>query len=49
LADALAPARHADATGWDGVYIANHFMGDGGGGPFPLTAVRWMPWIWSVP
>ena len=26
-ADALALARHADATGWDGVYIADHFMG----------------------
>lgn len=23
--------RHADATGWDGVYLADHFMGDGGG------------------
>jgi alkanesulfonate monooxygenase SsuD/methylene tetrahydromethanopterin reductase-like flavin-dependent oxidoreductase (luciferase family) len=28
-ADALALARHADATGWDGVYSADHFMGDG--------------------
>ncbi len=27
-ADALAQARHADATGWDGVYIADHSMGD---------------------
>jgi alkanesulfonate monooxygenase SsuD/methylene tetrahydromethanopterin reductase-like flavin-dependent oxidoreductase (luciferase family) len=22
-------ARHAEATGWDGVYVADHFMGDG--------------------
>lgn len=29
--DVLAVARHADATGWDGVYVADHFMGDGGG------------------
>jgi alkanesulfonate monooxygenase SsuD/methylene tetrahydromethanopterin reductase-like flavin-dependent oxidoreductase (luciferase family) len=36
-ADALALARHADATGWDGVYIADHFMGDGGG-PLPPWA-----------
>lgn len=29
--DLLAVARHADATGWDGVYVSDHFMGDGGG------------------
>jgi F420-dependent oxidoreductase-like protein len=23
--------RHAEATGWDGVYVADHFMGDDGG------------------
>jgi F420-dependent oxidoreductase-like protein len=28
-ADVLAVAEHADATGWDGVWIADHFMGDG--------------------
>jgi alkanesulfonate monooxygenase SsuD/methylene tetrahydromethanopterin reductase-like flavin-dependent oxidoreductase (luciferase family) len=28
--DVLDAASHADATGWDGVYIADHFMGDGG-------------------
>ena len=27
----LEVARHAEATGWDGVYVADHFMGDGGG------------------
>lgn len=30
-ADVLEVARHADATGWDGVYVADHFMGDDGG------------------
>jgi F420-dependent oxidoreductase-like protein len=29
-ADLLAVARHADATGWDGVYVSDHFMGNGG-------------------
>lgn len=28
--DVLAVARHAEATGWDGVYVADHFMGSGG-------------------
>lgn len=27
-ADTLEVARHADATGWHGVYFADHFMGD---------------------
>jgi alkanesulfonate monooxygenase SsuD/methylene tetrahydromethanopterin reductase-like flavin-dependent oxidoreductase (luciferase family) len=27
----VATARHADATGWDGVWVADHFMGDGAG------------------
>jgi alkanesulfonate monooxygenase SsuD/methylene tetrahydromethanopterin reductase-like flavin-dependent oxidoreductase (luciferase family) len=38
-ADALAVARHAEATGWDGVYVADHFMGDGntaGGAVTPM-------------
>jgi F420-dependent oxidoreductase-like protein len=30
-ADVLAVVRHAEATGWDGAYVADHFMGDGGG------------------
>jgi F420-dependent oxidoreductase-like protein len=30
--DVLAVTRHAEATGWDGVYVADHFMGDAGGG-----------------
>ncbi|MCD9624769.1 LLM class flavin-dependent oxidoreductase [Rhabdothermincola salaria] len=25
----LETAAHADVTGWDGVYVADHFMGDG--------------------
>src|SRR5688572_19479490 len=33
-ADVLAAARHAEATGWDGVWIADHFMGNAGG-PMP--------------
>ncbi len=28
-ADVLEVTRHAEATGWDGVYIADHFMGSG--------------------
>ena len=28
--DALAAVAHADRTGWDGAYVADHFMGDGG-------------------
>jgi F420-dependent oxidoreductase-like protein len=30
-ADVAAAVEHAEATGWDGVYVADHFMGDGGG------------------
>lgn len=30
-ADVLAVTQHAEATGWDGVYVADHFMGDAGG------------------
>ena len=33
-ADVLATARHAEATGWDGVWVADHFMGNAPG-PFP--------------
>lgn len=29
-ADVLALARHVEATGWDGLYVADHFMGSGG-------------------
>lgn len=29
-AEVLDIVRHAEATGWDGVYLADHFMGDGG-------------------
>jgi len=32
LADVLATARHAESTGWDGVWIADHFMAAGGPG-----------------
>ena len=30
-ADVLEVTRHAEATGWDGVYVADHFMGNVGG------------------
>jgi F420-dependent oxidoreductase-like protein len=33
-ADVLATARHAEATGWDGVWVADHFMGNAPG-PYP--------------
>jgi F420-dependent oxidoreductase-like protein len=29
--DLVAAARHLEAGGWDGIYVADHFMGDGGG------------------
>lgn len=29
-ADVLEVVRHAEATGWDGAYVADHFMGSGG-------------------
>jgi F420-dependent oxidoreductase-like protein len=32
--DMLAGARHAEATGWDGVWVADHFMGNAPG-PMP--------------
>lgn len=31
IGDVLDVARHAEATGWDGVWVADHFMGDGAG------------------
>ncbi len=31
-ADVVEVARHAEATGWDGVYVADHFMGTEGFG-----------------
>jgi F420-dependent oxidoreductase-like protein len=36
-ADILATARHAEATGWDGVWIADHFMGNEGSPIAPET------------
>lgn len=29
--DVMAVARHCDDTGWDGLWVADHFMGDGAG------------------
>jgi F420-dependent oxidoreductase-like protein len=31
--DVLEVSRHADATGWDGVYVMDHFMGNDTGNP----------------
>ena len=31
VADLIEVVRHADATGWDAAYVADHFMGDGAG------------------
>ncbi|MFV0317806.1 MAG: LLM class flavin-dependent oxidoreductase [Microthrixaceae bacterium] len=31
VSDLLEVARHADSTGWDGLYVSDHFMGDGAG------------------
>jgi F420-dependent oxidoreductase-like protein len=33
-ADVIDAATHAERTGWDGVFVADHFMPDAGG-PFP--------------
>jgi probable F420-dependent oxidoreductase len=36
--DVLEAVRHAEATGWDGVYVADHFLGAGGtGGSKPFV------------
>src|SRR5918992_4128523 len=37
--DVLEVATHAEATGWDGIYVFDHFMGPGdaaGGPPTPI-------------
>ncbi len=36
-ADVLEVTRHAEATGWDGVYVADHFMGSGDAAGGPVT------------
>jgi F420-dependent oxidoreductase-like protein len=35
--DVLDAVRHAESTGWDGVYVADHFMGDGSAFGAPET------------
>jgi probable F420-dependent oxidoreductase len=37
--DVVDIVRHAEATGWDGVYVADHFVGEGGprAGSKPVT------------
>ena len=42
--DVLDVARHADRTGWDGVWVADHFMGDGAG----FGAVEVLPVVSAV-
>jgi F420-dependent oxidoreductase-like protein len=39
--DVLDAVRHAESTGWDGVYVADHFMGDAGGfGPAEMPTLE---------
>lgn len=38
--EVLQTARHAEATGWDGVYVADHFMGDGNSFGAPATPMH---------
>jgi alkanesulfonate monooxygenase SsuD/methylene tetrahydromethanopterin reductase-like flavin-dependent oxidoreductase (luciferase family) len=38
--DVLDAARHADATGWDRVYVADHFMGDGANDPTDVPTLE---------
>ena len=42
FADVLEIARHAESTGWDGIYCADHFMPDGAN-----TRVPW-PECWTT-
>jgi alkanesulfonate monooxygenase SsuD/methylene tetrahydromethanopterin reductase-like flavin-dependent oxidoreductase (luciferase family) len=35
--DILEVTRYAESTGWDGVYVADHFMGSGDAGGGPTT------------
>ena len=37
FADVVEVAQHAERTGWDGVYFADHFMANEGGGTPPST------------
>jgi F420-dependent oxidoreductase-like protein len=37
FADVVEVAQHAERTGWDGVYFADHFMPDAGSGVPPAT------------
>lgn len=42
FADVLEIARHAEATGWDGLWLADHFMPDGAN-----TRTPW-PEVWTT-
>ena len=39
-AEVLATARHAEATGWDGVWVADHFMGNVGAVPADVPTLE---------
>ncbi len=39
-AEVVATARHAEATGWDGVWIADHFMGNAGPAPVEVPTLE---------
>ncbi len=45
--DLLAAVHHADRTGWDGAYVADHFMGDGG--EFGAETTPWLEATATVP
>ena len=38
--EVLATARHAEATGWDGVWVADHFMGNAGPAPVEVPTLE---------
>jgi len=39
-AEVVATARHAEATGWDGVWVADHFMGNAGPAPVEVPTLE---------
>ena len=44
-------AGHAERTGWDGIWVADHFMPVGGDLDQPMHECFscWPPWPWPVP
>ncbi len=39
-AEVVATARHAEATGWDGIWVADHFMGNAGPAPVEVPTLE---------